>query len=112
MIPRPLAAEGSPLSHETICRPFYRTAAQCPWQRQSNEAFDGPSGRSLPKSTDLSVYDQDDLDRISHQINAMPRCSAGSHSVHGLLQSVCCCTDRLNQSTIVDASNIRRCRCI
>jgi IS30 family transposase len=44
-----------------------------PWQRPSNEAFNGLVRRWLPKGTDLGIYDQSDLDAISHQINHMPR---------------------------------------
>lgn len=44
-----------------------------PWQRGSNENFNGLVRRWLPKSTNLSIYSQTDLDVISHRINAMPR---------------------------------------
>ena len=53
-----------------------------PWQRPSNEAFNGLLRRWLPKSSNLSVYDQDDLDAISHQINTMPRRSLRWPSAH------------------------------
>ncbi len=44
-----------------------------PWQRGSNEAFNGLLRRYVGKGTDLSVYSQADLDAISHRINTMPR---------------------------------------
>ena len=43
----------------------YFAEPDSPWQRPSTEAFNGLVCRSLPKSPDPSVYDQDDLDRIS-----------------------------------------------
>ena len=51
-----------------------------PWQRPVNENFNGLLRRWLPKGTDLSVYSQRDLDRLAHQINAMPRRSLGWES--------------------------------
>lgn len=48
-----------------------------PWQRPSNEAFNGLVRRWPPKSSDLSIYDQGDLDAISHQFNTMPKRSLG-----------------------------------
>lgn len=44
-----------------------------PWQRPSNEHFNGQLRRYVGKGTDLSVYSQEDLDLISHRINTMPR---------------------------------------
>lgn len=44
-----------------------------PFQRGTNEAFNGLARRWLPKGTDLSIYYQEDLDEISNQINDMPR---------------------------------------
>ena len=44
-----------------------------PWHRGSNENFNALSRRYVGKGTDLSIYDQDDLDKISHRINTMPR---------------------------------------
>jgi IS30 family transposase len=44
-----------------------------PWQRPSNEAFNGLVRRYVGKGTNLAVYSQSDLDAISHRINTMPR---------------------------------------
>jgi len=44
-----------------------------PWMRPTNENFNGLLRRYVGKGTDLSVYSQQDLDRISHRINTMPR---------------------------------------
>jgi IS30 family transposase len=44
-----------------------------PWQRGSNENFNGLVRRYVGKGTNLSVFYQKDLDAISHRINTMPR---------------------------------------
>ena len=44
-----------------------------PWLRPTNEDFNGLLRRYVGKGTDLSVYSQQDLDRIGHRINTMPR---------------------------------------
>jgi transposase, IS30 family len=44
-----------------------------PWMRPTNENFNGLLRRYVGKGTDLSIYSQQDLDRISHRINTMPR---------------------------------------
>jgi len=44
-----------------------------PWQRGSNEAFNGLLRRYVGKGTDLTVYSQSDLHLISDRINTMPR---------------------------------------
>jgi len=44
-----------------------------PWQRGSNEVFNGLVRRYVGKGTNLSVFYQKHLDAISHRINTMPR---------------------------------------
>jgi IS30 family transposase len=58
---------------------------QSPWQRGSNENTNGLLRQYFPKKTDVSIYSQEELNRIAARLNTRPRKTLGFRTPAAIL---------------------------
>lgn len=66
---------------------------QSPWQRGTNENTNRLLRQYFPKKTDLSIYSQGDLDKVSLKLNQRPRKTLGFYSPADKLQETVAMTN-------------------
>ena len=71
-----------------------------PWQKGSCENTNGLLRQMLPKSTDLSVHDQDALDSMADLMNNRPRQTLGWDSPYQAFQKFMAAINEKNAATI------------
>jgi len=71
----------------------YFAEPHSPWQRPTNENGNGLIRRYVGKGTNLNLYKTEDLRRIEHRINTMPRRSLHWSTAHNVYHAAVAMTD-------------------